>query len=506
MLIDMSDELIPLKRPHFELRQQQLYFMLSSRPCADLDAADEVLWDGIDGLTTVGQLCHLCPTAPERLQRFWELGFCEMVPPRFRESRRRVLVFEPHMDDAALSVGGLMWARRDECEFTLVSIAGYSNFTSYYFLGREYFDVARITALRKAESELVMRLLGGRHSMLEECDAPLRYQPGNWSLAWYRANRRCVNARIGHCSPESEISSWSAAIGRVLHASDAQEIWLPLGVGGHTDHELARNACLQALGRNGELAGGRSLFFYQDVPYATQFPGHTSQILDAISAAGGSLVRQSEDISKSLVAKLRLNSIYGSQFKLSFMAPKIEEAARGASISGDGCCEVLFRVDKLPRSIAPLAMYSGRAVVEKLVLQLAGWYRRHRLAKRIRILSLVGVGCWAEDMQFLLDAFPRANFEVYLSDATYGEAERLLSPRISVHSVKGRARAWLWLLLRTALSRPCPLMVMTGESRQQMMPLIGALCVLSDPFAAITTNHLVQALRVVDAGALIERQ
>lgn len=55
-----------------------------------------------------------------------------------------------------------MWAMRDEAKFTLVSVAARSNFTSYYFLDREYFDADAITELRRQESALVMRLLGGR--------------------------------------------------------------------------------------------------------------------------------------------------------------------------------------------------------------------------------------------------------------------------------------------------------------------------------------------------------
>ena len=116
------------------------------------------------------------------------------------------------MDDAVLSVGGLMWALRNTCEFTVVSIAGHSNFTSYYMLDREFFNVARVSALRKAESELVMRLLGGRHVILEEYDAPLRCQPGNWTLDWYRRHRRSIIAYIHHCSPENEISNWTATV------------------------------------------------------------------------------------------------------------------------------------------------------------------------------------------------------------------------------------------------------------------------------------------------------
>jgi len=42
---------------------------------------------------------------------------------------------------------------------------------------------------------------------------------------------------------------------------------------------------------------------------------------------------------------------------------------------------------------------------------------------------------------------------------------------------------------------------MTGASRQNLMPLFKTVCILSDPLSAITTNYLVQALRVIEAQA-----
>ena len=117
------------------------------------------------------------------------------------------------------------------------------------------------------------------------------------------------------------------------------------------------------------------------------------------------------------------------------------------------------------------------------------------------MLSLVDAGRWADDLQFLLDAFPQATFEVHLSATDIGEAERLLSSRIEIRAVTGRARAWLGRLVRIALARPYPTIVMTGASRQNLMPLFKTVCILSDPLSAITTNYLVQALRVIEAQA-----
>ena len=70
------------------------------------------------------------------------------------------MVIEPHMDDAVLSVGGLMLQRCGECEFLIVTIATRSVATSYRDLDREFFDIETVSGIRKAESRIVARLLG----------------------------------------------------------------------------------------------------------------------------------------------------------------------------------------------------------------------------------------------------------------------------------------------------------------------------------------------------------
>jgi LmbE family N-acetylglucosaminyl deacetylase len=499
---DIATDLIPIRRPHFELREGHLFFLLSRRPHADLDPGEVALWNGIDGVSTVGRLDRAFPGAVSRLRRFRDLGVCELAldpgsarGPRSPEGRRRVLVLEPHMDDAVLSVGGLMWSRRETCEFTLVSVTGRTNFSSYYYLDRDFFDVARVTQLRLAESALVMRLLGGRHRTLDQVDSPLRYHPGDWSLAWYRRNWKPVGAYMGHSSSDGEIETWARAIGALLATTEAEEVWLPLGVGVHTDHELARDACLRALTRLAGLESRTELYLYQDVPYAVEAPAHTGGILAALAAAGGVLEQQSEDIGAALAGKLRLASIYGSQFKPDFMAPRIVEAARLASPSGTGRSELRFRVRALPGPVEPLAVYSNRAAVERLRPALARWFRRHRAARRIRLLSPVPVGRWVEDITYLMERFPQARFEVHVSRECADETSRLVSPRLEVRVADGTGRGWLARLLRIAVARPCPTIVLVGEGRPLVAHVARVACLPCDPLVTTRADHLVLALR-----------
>lgn len=460
-----TDDMLALPRPHFKLRDGDLYFLLSSRPLAALDADEAALWTMLDGKATVGQLEKRQPGARERLQRLWSLGACEFVPADFAPKRKRILVIEPHMDDAILSVGGLMWSLRESCEFTLVTAGGRSNFTSYYMMGRDFFDVQRVSELRNAESALVMRLLGGRHVDLALSEAPLRYHDGNWTLDWFKRHRKSIGGFIGHSGTNEEVNSWTPAIESVVLASDAEEIWMPLGIGSHADHELTRNACLRVLERNPDLASRCAVFLYQDVPYAGSFPWHTQQVVRALTEGGGELEPRLEDIADAFGAKLRLLSIYGSQFKMSYMSPKVEAVARLASPNGEGRFECLYRLSRAPRAVDSFSVYSARRVVEDLGGRLAPWYRRHRFAKRVRILSPIPVGRWEEDLRILLDALPNATLEVHVSESNLAETEQLISPRIDVRPVPGAGRNWLLRLLRLGLAMPCPTIVLTGEAR-----------------------------------------
>lgn len=497
MQANLTDDMVVLPRPHFQLRAGGLYFLLSTRPLAELDANETSLWAMLDGVATVGQLDQRQAGARERLARLWALGACEFAAARFPANRKRVLVIEPHMDDAMLSVGGLMWSLRDSCEFTLVTVGGRSNFTSYYVLEREFFDVPTVSKLRNAESALVMRLLGGQHIDLGLAEAPLRYHDGNWTLPWFKRHRKAIGGFIGHSGTEEEIESWTHAIERVVCVSQAEEIWMPLGIGSHVDHELTRNACLRVLSRNPMLAKRSDVYLYQDVPYANGVPFHTEQVVRALYDSGAELNQRLADISEAFDAKLRLLSVYASQFKMSFMAPKVEMAASKVSPGGEGRFECLYRLMRAPSAVDPFQVYSGRHIVEELKVRLAPWYMRHRLTQRVRIVAPLPVGRWNDDLQLLLDKFPRAILEVHVSANNLAETEHLMSPRIDVRPVQGPTHNWFRRLLKLSISKPCPMVVLTGETRTAAGRAAKLLCFTSDTVVGTRMTHLTLALRCV---------
>jgi hypothetical protein len=109
----LPSDAVVVRRPHFRLQRDSLFFLISNRPFAVLAPAEHSLWNALENDTTVGELeARLGTSAGEAIRRPVALGVAEVLTPAPSGKRRRVMVIEPHMDDAALSVGGLMLQRR----------------------------------------------------------------------------------------------------------------------------------------------------------------------------------------------------------------------------------------------------------------------------------------------------------------------------------------------------------------------------------------------------------
>ncbi|MFZ9938527.1 MAG: hypothetical protein ACO3JG_15925, partial [Luteolibacter sp.] len=429
----------------------------------------------------------------EKLHASEAIEFAEARRPN--SGRRKILVIEPHMDDAILSVGGLMWKDRATCEFTVASLAGRSNFTSYQKIGRDCFDVDAVTALRRRESELVMRLLDGGHIVLDGLDAPLRYHSGKWTPEWFRRNRRAIAAFINLPATDGELAAATALIGKLLGQTEAREIWIPLGVGCSADHEMTRNACLRALIHAAAAGLHFEVRMYQDVPYAMAFPQHTGQLLAALEAAGAETEHVIHEVGDVMPAKLRLISVFASQFKMSYMRPKVVATARLAAGNGGGLRELTVKLRRLPGHVDPFELHSGRRHVIELGTRLASWYSKHRAAKRIAILCPMGVGRWKQHMECLLGRFPDTIFDVHMTEDACEETCALSSPRIRIRPVKGMAKGWIRRLLRSWLLPPRPMILFTGQRHSHAIPWLRICFAHAAPLPVATMDHLVTALR-----------
>jgi LmbE family N-acetylglucosaminyl deacetylase len=492
----LEDE-IPVRRPHFHLKSDKLTFLISRRPYATLSSEEQAIWKAIDGAAPIGHLRQCLGDGAEAvLQRFADLAVCEVLPPSFPANRRRIVIIEPHMDDAALSVGGIMWMRRTECEFIVVTLAGISNFTSYYNLDREYFDVKGVSALRRAESELFLRHVGGRHIALDLLEAPLRYRNGDWTLGWFQQHKRSISGFYEHSPRPQELDLWSSKVARALGPLKPQEIWMPLGIGRHVDHQLTRDACLRVVGADPGLPERPAISLYQDVPYASLFPNHTPDLIRALEGAGARLEEKRVDVGHVMAKKLELLSIFASQFKMSFMGPRVEACARQAGAGSFEYAELLYKINVTRLAgLEGLSRCAGRAAIDALSENIVPWLRRNRSASLIRLLLATAAGRWAEDMQFLLEIFPRATFEVHVGSAWLAETETLASPRIRIKVVGRGWRSWLLDAVRTLASRPNPLVIIAPQEAHRRARLVSGLSIGSDSIIAPSMSEFLLTLR-----------
>jgi LmbE family N-acetylglucosaminyl deacetylase len=476
-----------------------LYFLISRRPLAVLNTREQEVWESLDGSIRVSDVADRFPAGAGEaaLRRFVELGVCLLVAASFPEGRRRIVVVEPHMDDGALSLGGTMWSRREQCEFTIVTLAGRNNFTSYYYLERDYFDVDEVSALRRAESALVARAIGGRHVALDLPEAPLRYRAGNWTVDWYRRHRASVSAFISHTSGPKELRAWTKALRQALCELPADEVWMPIGVGPHTDHELTRNACLTLLAEDPDLLSRCAVRLYQEVPYAARFPRFTAAIVEELARSGARLELERVPVTEAFPDKLRLISYFGSQFKLEVLRPDIETSARIAAGDGGGMAEILYRVVMPPKRLDFLDLSVGAPEVRRLAEELGPWIERHRHARRIRMFIRPPAGRWVEDMQMLLDACPAARFVVRASRSVLAEATEVRSPRIEISPIDQGVAAWVLGVLRANLQGPAPTLMITFADRTRDGHRLSRLLPLSDTLVVPSMNHLALALRLL---------
>jgi LmbE family N-acetylglucosaminyl deacetylase len=493
----LPSDAVVVRRPHFQLREDSLFFLISKRPFAVLNLAEQRLWNALENEASVGALrASLEDSVDEGIRRLIALEVAEVVPPAPPGKRRRVVVIEPHMDDAALSVGGLMLQRRAECEFLIVTMATRSVATSYRDLDREFFDIETVSDIRKAESGIVARLLYGRHIALGLADATLRYHPQNWTLDWFRRHKPAVYMALKHAPGPDELEQWTSTLAKAIRDLQPDEIWMPLGVGVHTDHQLARHACLNLLGADPKLVERCVCRFFQDVPYAADYPAHTPALVKALADAGARLEEERVDITAEMPEKMHLLSIYASQWKTEVIQRRVENCAKALGTLPDSYRELWYRVASAPSE--KLEMLAGSAVKEsvlRVARDLEPWLRRNRSAPVIGLLLTVPVGRWAEDMRFLLDYFPGARFEAHMQAKFAAEAEMFTSDRVLIHVGGNR---WRWVFgdaLKTIITRRMPLVLVSGRQMEKNGRWLARLGLLSDPLVAPTMSDFIVALQ-----------
>jgi LmbE family N-acetylglucosaminyl deacetylase len=467
------DAHVPQVRPHIRRRDLNLYFMISSRPLLKLAGEEVQLFDSIDGRKTVAELEEMCPGASDRLLRWREAAIIELIPPIASSSTPHLVVIEPHMDDAALSAGGSLLHRRGQCRITILSVVKWSNFTSYLLLRRNYLNVREITALRQQESVLVARMLGAEHRCLDWTDAPLRFLPSErWSPAMIEEfNKAPQDFAKGFPNPK-EVSLLAEQLTQELTMLQPDELWIPMGLGDHLDHRTTRSGCLMALVQGRERFLNVPVLMYEDLPYSGE-PGHAALIRTTLASCGTRLVRAAEDITDVFEEKLRLSSIYASQFKLSYLGPMLGGFARREGGSEGRLAEVFHRVEG--ERCLPLESNLSRdqAGLMTLGAGLRSLLQKRTKCRRLRVMALPTghLRDWKTDSESLVSAFPNADLCVYAPADMAWQAQDAGNNKLRVEFVHGGWAGWLKVIWHELFRFGTPTVVMWRGAYSSTPPM-----------------------------------
>ena len=190
-----------------------------------------------------------------------------------------LVVLAPHLDDAALSCGALMADALRRTSVTVVTLFTEASDGPYTLSARRYLrqigaqGAQFLYAQRRAEDRAALESIGAGwvHAGLTEALFRCRANPGQRSR-WVR-----ILPELGHVYPVYRrhitggrvAAADAAAVGAVsdvirgLNAGGSGILLAPLGVGGHVDHVVVRNAA--------ERSGAR-VVYYSDFPYNLRSP------------------------------------------------------------------------------------------------------------------------------------------------------------------------------------------------------------------------------------------
>jgi LmbE family N-acetylglucosaminyl deacetylase len=169
------------------------------------------------------------------------------------------IYLSPHLDDAALSCGGQIYERTRQGERVLIVTVAAGDvpaapLSELARLHHERWQLVADTVQRRREEDiLACQILGAdyRHWSLPDCI--YRRHPQTNEPLYTTLDAIFGSVRAAESGLVAQLARQMAGL------PPAAQVYAPLGVGGHVDHQLTRQAA--------EICYGRSLTYYEDYPY-----------------------------------------------------------------------------------------------------------------------------------------------------------------------------------------------------------------------------------------------
>jgi deacetylase len=242
-----------------------------------------------------------------------------MVEPRERRGPRQ-LFFSPHPDDIALAAFASLLRVSPGGPRALISVFTQSCWE--FVLPVDRTRALAVTSRRLEEDLRFARFCGADLVHLGFRDTSLRLSPG------------VEDRRPSAADPL--FPAVGAAL-RSLLENEAPDVvcHVPLGISGHVDHLMVRDAVLALRG------DARGVVFYEDLPYCER---HTEEEIAAfVRALGLGLAPHLLELGAEWPAKVKAMRLYESQLEAKTI-PAIERYARRLG-AGRGMAERVWKVD-----------------------------------------------------------------------------------------------------------------------------------------------------------------
>jgi len=209
----------------------------------------------------------LTASARAALCRLTDAGYLLRLPRRAdgRRTGRIDVILSPHIDDAALSLGGAIALRHCAAETLVLNV-----FSSQSYQTGLRVPAARLDAIALAEDRLAGRMLGYHSQCLGLRGAQDRHRLGLAAVMGWRAADVLEQPRLR--DDVARVAEHAThAIRDARAESPIADLFAPAAIGGHLDHVIVALAAPEIAARLGVPA--ERVVLYEDLPYAAASTG-----------------------------------------------------------------------------------------------------------------------------------------------------------------------------------------------------------------------------------------
>jgi hypothetical protein len=217
----------------------------------------------------------------------------------------------------------------------------------------------------------------------------------------------------------------------------------------------------------GPLANA-SVQMYEDLPY--NISDQALQIQKAFERHGAKLLRCTEDITDVFDEKLRVVSIFASQFKRSYIEPRIRRCAEIAEHAAQGrLTEVYYRVQDRIEKPYESSLAPNRPALEVCRRRARLLFRKRMKCQRLAVMATpsANLGRWRADFERLLKIFPISNISLYSLPTMAWQIREAVPDRISMMVVRNGLADWVRLMVNALIqSRTLIVILWWGAGRE----------------------------------------